>query len=153
MESLRKDYVGNNAIGRLTLASAAIAAKASATVTVVGALANTFADGTITCATAVAGQTVTVNGLLYTAVAGAKANNTEFSIDTSDTATIDSVTLAKSTIIFNGTQDGARNFDNGAESQMKELALTNATTVTGTRHSAGTDWGLARVYFTVLEFN
>lgn len=87
MESLRKDYVGNNAIGRLTLASAAIAAKASATVTVVGALANTFADGTITCATAVAGQTVTVNGLLYTAVAGAKANNTEFSIDTSDTAT------------------------------------------------------------------
>jgi len=31
--------------------------------------------------------TVTVNGLVYTAVEGAKADNTEFSIDTSDTAT------------------------------------------------------------------
>jgi hypothetical protein len=34
----------------------------------------------------VAGETVTINGLVYTAVNGAKANNTEFSADTSDTA-------------------------------------------------------------------
>lgn len=39
----------------------------------------------ITLATAIAGNTVTVNGLVYTAVAGIKADNSEFSIDTSDT--------------------------------------------------------------------
>lgn len=44
------------------------------------------ADGTITLASAQAGDTVTVNGLVYTAVSGAKADDTEFSIDTSDTA-------------------------------------------------------------------
>jgi len=44
------------------------------------------ASGTVTCASAVADDTVTVNGLVYTAVSGAKANNTQFSIDTSDTA-------------------------------------------------------------------
>lgn len=44
------------------------------------------ATGTVTLASALANDTVTVNGLLYTGVAGAKADNTEFSIDTSDTA-------------------------------------------------------------------
>lgn len=44
------------------------------------------AFGTITCLGVLAADTVTVNGLLYTAVAGAKADDTEFSIDTSDTA-------------------------------------------------------------------
>lgn len=47
----------------------------------------TKASGTVTCATAVVGNTVTVNGLLYTAVAGVKTDNTKFSIDTSNTAT------------------------------------------------------------------
>tara|TARA_R110002167_G_scaffold331706_1_gene538383 strand:+ start:24489 stop:25106 length:618 start_codon:yes stop_codon:yes gene_type:complete len=46
----------------------------------------TPATGTITCATAIVGNTATVNGLLYTGVSGVKADNTEFSIDTSDTA-------------------------------------------------------------------
>lgn len=69
--TLRKDYVGNIATGVLTLNSPKIAVKAT---------------GTITLATAVAGDTVTVNGLLYTAVAGTKDNNTEFSIDVSNTA-------------------------------------------------------------------
>ena len=45
------------------------------------------ACGTVTAACAVACNTVTVNGLVYTAVAGAKANDTEFSIDVSDCAT------------------------------------------------------------------
>ena len=48
---------------------------------------NEKATGTVTCATAVATDTVTVNGLVYTGVAGAKADNTEFSIDTGDTET------------------------------------------------------------------
>lgn len=46
----------------------------------------TSAKGTVTCLGVLAGDTVTVNGLLYTAVAGVKADNTQFSIDTSDTA-------------------------------------------------------------------
>lgn len=40
----------------------------------------------IVLSTALAGDTVTINGLLYTGVAGVKANNTQFSVDTSDTA-------------------------------------------------------------------
>jgi hypothetical protein len=43
-------------------------------------------SGTLTLVSALADETVTVNGLVYTAVAGAKADNTEFSIDTDDTA-------------------------------------------------------------------
>mgnify|MGYP003640323948 CR=1 FL=1 len=39
--------------------------------------------------TVVAGNTVTINGLVYTAVAGAKADDTEFSIDSTDDATRD----------------------------------------------------------------
>jgi hypothetical protein len=45
------------------------------------------ADGTVICATVLAGDTVTVNGLLYTAVAGAKADDTEFSVDTGNNET------------------------------------------------------------------
>lgn len=36
------------------------------------------ADGTVTCASVLAGDTFTANGLLYTAVNGAKANNEQF---------------------------------------------------------------------------
>lgn len=45
------------------------------------------ASGTVTAAAAQAGDTVTVNGLVYTAVAGVKADNTEFSIDTGNDET------------------------------------------------------------------
>jgi len=45
------------------------------------------AIGSAVLTSSIATDTVTVNGLLYTAVAGVKANNTQFSIDTSDTAT------------------------------------------------------------------
>jgi hypothetical protein len=51
-----------------------------------GAGSATAATGTITFATALAGDTVTINGLVYTGVTGAKSDNTEFSVDTSDTA-------------------------------------------------------------------
>ncbi len=87
MESLRKDYVGNNAIGRLVLASAAIAAKANGTFILASAVANTFGFGTVTLASAVAGDFIDVNGVRYTGVDGSKAgDNTKFSVDTSDTA-------------------------------------------------------------------
>ena len=52
--------------------------------TLSSAVAETKSTGEITCASVVAGDTVTVNGLLYTAVEGAKADNTEFSVDTGD---------------------------------------------------------------------
>lgn len=45
------------------------------------------ATGTATCVACIVGNTFTVNGLVYTGVAGAKGNNTEFSIDTGDNET------------------------------------------------------------------
>jgi len=61
-----------------------------------------FATGTITLASVLAADTVTVNGLVYTAVAGAKSDNTEFSIDGSDT--VDATDLADS--ITNDSRTG-----------------------------------------------
>ena len=58
---------------------------ASGTVTAASVLENTFATGTAQCTSVIATDTVTINGLKYTAVAGAKEDNTEFSIDTGDT--------------------------------------------------------------------
>lgn len=60
------------------------------------------ATGTVTLAAAEAGDTVTVNGLVYTAVAGTKANNTEFSI--SGTDTVDAADLVDS--VNNDTRIG-----------------------------------------------
>jgi hypothetical protein len=51
---------------------------------VVGA-GSTAATGTITAASVLAADTTTINGLVYTAVAGVKADSTEFSIDGTDT--------------------------------------------------------------------
>ncbi len=69
----------------ITLAGAGLALKAGHTLNIAGT--NEAATGTVTCASAVAGDTVTVNGLLYTGVTGAKSDDTEFSVDTGDTAT------------------------------------------------------------------
>ena len=90
----------------------------------VGAIA---ASGTVTCATAVATNTVTVNGLVYTGVAGAKANNTEFSIDTSNTAC--AADLAAS--ILNDTRIGLTepNVDLTAASVAAVVTITS--TVSG----------------------
>lgn len=65
-------------------------------------VAGALALGTVTCLTAIVGNTVTVNNILYTAVAGPKANNTEFSIDTGDNET--ATDLADS--IQNDTRQG-----------------------------------------------
>ena len=46
---------------------------------------STSATGTVTLASVVADDTVTVNGLVYTAVAGTKSDDTEFSISGTDT--------------------------------------------------------------------
>ena len=83
------------------------------------------AFGTVTCATAIATNTVTVNGLVYTAVAGAKADNTEFSIDTSDTAT--ATDLADS--ITNDVRAGITEptLDVTATSSVDEVTITCTT--------------------------
>jgi len=60
------------------------------------------ASATFTLTSAVAGVIVTVNGLTYTGVDGAKSDNTEFSVDTSDAAA--AIDLADS--IANDTRVG-----------------------------------------------
>ena len=89
------------------------------------------ASGTVTCASAVATDTVTANGLLYTGVAGVKSDNTEFSIDTSDTAC--ATDLADS--ITNDTRTGTLN-DLTATSSV--AVVTIKQTVSGTSGNATT---------------
>ena len=81
--------------------------------------AGATASGTVTAASAQAGDTVTVNGLVYTAVSGAKADNTEFSIDTGDTET--AADLADS--ITNDTREGTFN-DVTAENASAVVTIT-----------------------------
>lgn len=83
--------------------------------------AGASATGTVTAATAIATNTVTVNGLLYTAVAGAKADNTEFSIDTGDNET--AADLADS--ISNDTRVGTLN-DVTAVSASAVVTITSS---------------------------
>ena len=64
-------------------------------------LALVAASGTVTLVAVLAGDTVTINGLVYTAVAGVKSDNTEFSIDGTDT--VDAADLVDSI-----TNDNAR---------------------------------------------
>ena len=66
---------------------------------------DTAATGTVTLASVLAADTVTVNGLVYTAVSGTKADNTEFDIDGSDT--VDATDLADS--ITNDVRVGTLN--------------------------------------------
>jgi len=89
-------------------------------------LALVAATGTVTLATVLAGDTVTINGLVYTAVAGAKANNTQFSIDGTDT--VDAADLVDS--ITNDTRQGT----------LADITATNSLgVVTLTSTAKGTD--------------
>lgn len=69
----------------------------------------TAATATITLASVLAGDTVTINGLVYTAVTGAKSDNTEFSIDGNDT--VDGADLVDS--IDNDVRTGIADFTAG----------------------------------------
>ncbi len=60
--------------------------QATGTVVLASAVANTFSTNTAQCTSVIATDTVTINGLLYTAVNGVKSDDTEFSVDTGDTA-------------------------------------------------------------------
>jgi hypothetical protein len=102
---------------------------ATGTVTFATALANAFATGTAQCTSVIATDTCTVNGLTYTAVAGAKSDNTEFSIDTGDTAC--ALDLADS--IDNDTRSGTTG-DVSAISATDTVTIT--TDVEGTAGNA-----------------
>lgn len=93
--------------------------------------AGVFATGTVTLASVLAADTVTINGLVYTAVAGAKANNTEFSIDGTDT--VDAADLVDS--ITNDTRQGTL-ADVSATNAAGVVTLTS--TAIGTRGNAVT---------------
>jgi len=92
-------------------------------------LAGVKAFGSVTCATVLATQNVTFNGLLYTGVAGVKANNTEFSVDTGDDETATDLADSISQDTRAGTLD-----------DLTAVAITNvvtaASTVIGTRGNA-----------------
>tara|TARA_R110002167_G_scaffold331706_1_gene538375 strand:+ start:18998 stop:19882 length:885 start_codon:yes stop_codon:yes gene_type:complete len=92
---------------------------------------DTAATATATCASVLAADTVTVNGLLYTAVSGARANDTEFSIDTSDTA----CALDLAAAITADTRTGTLN-DVTAVSAIGVVTMT--TSVAGTAGNATT---------------
>ncbi len=99
--------------------------KADGTLTCVSAKANTFADGDIVCASVQAGDTVTFNGLLYTAVNGAKANDTEFDMSgTNDQCATD---------LADSIDDDTRSGTSGDQS-----ATATTDTVTGVTDVAGT---------------
>ncbi len=87
------------------------------------------ASGTVVCASVVAGDTVVVNGLTYTAVDGAKADDTEFSVDTSDTAT--ATDLADS--IDDDTRTGTID---DLTSTSSTATVTSVSTVAGTGGNA-----------------
>ncbi len=115
------------ASGTLTLSSAVAITPATGTITIATPVANTFADGDIICASVLAADTVTVNGLLYTAVAGAKANNEQFSIDTSDTAC--ATDLADS--IDNDTRSGTTGDLTATASTDTVTAVTDVSGTSG----------------------
>jgi hypothetical protein len=86
------------------------------------------ASQTLTCVSAVATNTVTVNGLIYTAVNGVKTDNTEFSVDTGDNET--AADLADS--INNDVRVGVT-----SSVAYTAVAATNVVTVTADNYGAG----------------
>ena len=101
--------------------------KAEGDLTLVSAVANAFATGTATCASVEVGDTVTINGLVYTAIAGSKGgDNTKFSIDTGDNEC--ATDLADS--ITNDTRNGTTG-DQTATSSTNVVTITTDVLGTG----------------------
>ena len=92
---------------------------------------DTAATGTVTAASVQANDTVTVNGLLYTGVSGARANDTEFSVDTGNNETATDLAAAITADVRTGTLN-----DTTAVSASAVVTIT--TTVAGTVGNATT---------------
>ena len=86
---------------------------------------NSVASATITCASVLAADTVTIDSVVYTAVSGAKADNTQFSIDTGDTEC--AADLADS--IANDTRTGPLAFTDDFIADS-DLGVVNVSTLT-----------------------
>ena len=87
-------------------------------------LIGTKSTGTVTFCTAVACDTVTVNGLLYTGVACAKANNTQFSIDCSNCATATDFALSVTDDTRTGITVSTRDITGSACATVATLITT-----------------------------
>ncbi len=81
--SVKYLYADEPAVGSVTI-DTTDATHATGTITLSSAVANTFATNTAQCTSVIAGNTVTINELVYTAVDGARANDTQFSADGTD---------------------------------------------------------------------
>lgn len=92
---------------------------ATGTITAATAVANAYATGTAQCISVVDLDTVTINGLDYTAVSGTKLDNTEFSIDTSN----DACAADLEDSINNDVRTGTLNY-------VSASAVTNTITLT-----------------------
>ena len=93
--------------------------KATGTITIDSPVANTFATGTATLLNVAVGETVTINGLTYTAISGTKVDNITFDIDGNDTQ--DATDLTDS--INNDTRTGTLG-DVSAISSAGEVTIT-----------------------------
>ena len=121
-----EDFFRNEkATGTITCATVLEETKATGTLTMNGVTGEVHSSGTIVCASVEVGDTVTINGLVYTAVAGTKANDTEF--DQAGTDTQCATDLADS--IDDDTRSGSLN----------DLTATSSTdTVTAVQTVGGT---------------
>lgn len=103
------------------------------------------ATATYTLTSAIATDAVTLNGLVYTGVAGVKADNTEFSIDTSDTAA--AADLADS--ISNDTRSGTLDVALSATSAVGVVTVTAGKVVNST-YNEGNDVTIASSDATIV---
>lgn len=73
--------------GTVTAATVLEETKATGEITLNGMTGEVHSLGTVQCTSVSSGDIVTINGLTYTAVTGARPDNLSFSVDTSDAAT------------------------------------------------------------------
>jgi hypothetical protein len=91
-ETFKIDSGGVKADGTVTIATPDLSTFAEGTVTLASVVGATHSFGEVTLVGVANTETITVNSLIYTAVTGTAANDTQFSIDGDDSA--DAVALA-----------------------------------------------------------
>jgi len=117
------------------------------------------ATGVVTLVNVASSETITLNGLVYTAVTGTKSGNTQFSIDTSDSAAATDLTASINADTRSGTTDdiSAEVFDNvivvyaatvgtgGNAITMAEAVTDAGTTVSGSTLSGAENAGIVHM--------
>lgn len=127
-----EDFFRNEkATGTITSVTTLEETKATGTITANSPTGEVHASGTATLVSVLVGETITVNGLIYTAVSGAKANDTEFDISGTDTAAATDLADSIDDDVRVGTLD-----DVTATSSINVVTITQ--TVGGTGGNATT---------------